>query len=373
THKIEVIPKGKEWSQESLETLLKDLTQVKSKISDSLHHEPPVEVISESTTASQTSWFKEGLADAVSSVKSALTSDTMKHLAAGGAAGAVSRTIVSPLERMKIIFQVQGPEPANYQGVIPTLRKMWTEEGMVGFMRGNGTNVIRIIPYSATQFASYEQFKKLLMEPGKHDLDTPRRLTAGALAGLTSVACTYPLDIVRTRLSIQSAQMANTKEAQAALPGIWKTMVLIYTKEGGVVGLYRGLGPTLMGVAPYVALNFQAYEVLRKYLTPEGEIAPSIARKLLCGALAGSIAQTITYPLDVLRRRMQVTQMESVSYKYSSTWDGVKQIIRHEGVRGLYKGMVPNYLKVAPAISISFVVYEQCKQILIGKKTTAGM
>lgn len=83
------------------------------------------------------------------------------------------------------------------------------------------------------------------MNPTTHDLDTPRRLAAGALAGLTSVAFTYPLDIVRTRLSIQSAQVANTKEAQAALPGIWKTMVNIHTKEGGVIGLYRGLGPTL--------------------------------------------------------------------------------------------------------------------------------
>ncbi|KAG0077802.1 hypothetical protein BGZ93_003589, partial [Podila epicladia] len=222
---------------------------------------------------------------------------------------------------------------------------MWVDEGFVGFMRGNGTNVIRIVPYSAVQFASYEQFKKLLMEPGKHDLDTPRRLTAGALAGLTSVAFTYPLDIVRTRLSIQSAQVANTKEAQAALPGIWKTMVLIYTNEGGIIGLYRGLGPTLTGVAPYVALNFQAYEVLRARLTPPGETSPTVGMKLICGALAGSFAQTVTYPLDVLRRRMQVTGMDAVSYKYSSTWDGVKKIIKQEGVRGLYKGMVPNYLK----------------------------
>ncbi|KFH73736.1 hypothetical protein MVEG_00950 [Podila verticillata NRRL 6337] len=350
-HRIEVIPTDKEWSKESLESLLRDLTQIKSPVvsSDSHHQEADVApVVSRDVKrVPGFSW---------DSVIRVLTSDTIKHLIAGGAAGAV-----------------QGPEPANYQGVIPTLRKMWVDEGFLGFMRGNGTNVIRIVPYSAVQFASYEQFKKLLMEPGKHDLDTPRRLAAGALAGLTSVAFTYPLDIVRTRLSIQSAQVPNTKEAQAALPGIWKTMALIYANEGGIVGLYRGLGPTLTGVAPYVALNFQAYEVLRARLTPPGETSPTVGMKLICGALAGSFAQTVTYPLDVLRRRMQVTGMDAVSYKYSSTWDGVKKIIKQEGVRGLYKGMVPNYLKVAPAISISFVVYEQCKQVLIGKKTTAGM
>ncbi|KAG0058848.1 hypothetical protein BGZ90_004739 [Linnemannia elongata] len=363
-HRIEVIPTDKGWTRESLEALLKDLTQVKARISDSLHQES-ASAMSSSTGPTEPEVLKtetqELLIGSLEYMKRVLTSDTVKHLIAGGAAGAVSRTIV------------QGPEPANYQGVIATLRKMWVEEGFLGFMRGNGTNVIRIVPYSAVQFASYEQFKKLLRDPTTHDLDTPRRLTAGALAGLTSVAFTYPLDIVRTRLSIQSAQVANTKEAQAALPGIWKTMVHIYTKEGGVIGLYRGLGPTLTGVAPYVALNFQAYEVLRTHLTPPGEVAPSVGMKLVCGAVAGSFAQTVTYPLDVLRRRMQVTGMDAVSYKYSSTWDGVKKIIKQEGVRGLYKGMVPNYLKVAPAISISFVVYEQSKQFLIGKKTTAGM
>ncbi|KAF9584201.1 hypothetical protein BGW38_007253 [Lunasporangiospora selenospora] len=377
-HRIDVIPTDEKWTQESLEALLKDLTQVKDRISNTLLQEEaartaPVEMTTSPTMAVSETDREVVPKSAFSDVKRILASDTIKYLIAGGVAGAVSRTIVSPLERMKILFQVQGPEPANYQGVIPTLRKMWAEEGIVGFMRGNGTNVIRIVPYSAVQFASYEQFKKLLMEPGKHDLDTPRRLAAGAMAGLTSVAFTYPLDIVRTRLSIQSAQMANNKEALAQLPGIWQTMVTIYSKEGGIVGLYRGLGPTLTGVAPYVALNFQSYEVLRAYLTPPGETSPSVGMKLLGGAIAGSFAQTVTYPLDVLRRRMQVTQMDSVSYKYSSTWDGVKKIIKQEGVKGLYKGMVPNYLKVAPAISISFVVYEQCKQILIGKKTTAGM
>ncbi|RUS12490.1 mitochondrial carrier domain-containing protein, partial [Endogone sp. FLAS-F59071] len=121
------------------------------------------------------------------------------------------------------------------------------------------------------------------------------------------------------------------------------------------------------GIAPYVALNFQFYEIIKKYLTPPDQKQPSVVRKLACGALAGSIAQTITYPLDVLRRRMQVTGMASMNYKYKGTWDAATTMIKKEGVRGLYRGMIPNYLKVAPAISVSFVTYEWCKDLLHAK------
>ncbi|RKP22513.1 putative mitochondrial carrier protein [Syncephalis pseudoplumigaleata] len=314
--------------------------------------------------------------------KARLTSDGVKQFVAGGIAGGVSRTVVSPLERMKILFQVQGPEPAQYRGVWSTLAKIWHEEGLLGYMRGNGTNVIRIVPYSAVQFASYEQFKQLLMEQGKDQLDTPRRLMAGACAGITSVAFTYPLDIVRTRLSVQSAEIGvYTSAAMGAmgagegnvhgpprkLPGIWGTIRVMYREEGGLRALYRGLGPTMTGVAPYVALNFQAYEVLRAYFTQPGESSPTSFNKLICGALAGSIAQTITYPLDVLRRRMQVTGMKEVGYKYRNTWHAIQQVIAKEGIRGLYKGMIPNYLKVAPAIGVSFWTYELCKEIFGSK------
>ncbi|CAJ0909025.1 7626_t:CDS:2, partial [Entrophospora sp. SA101] len=249
---------------------------------------------------------------------------------------------------------VQGPEPASYQGIRATLVKIWQEEGWIGMLRGNGTNVIRIVPYSAVQFAAYEKYKKV--KDGKTELDATRRLLAGALAGITSVTCTYPLDIVRTRLSVQSASISG-KKSNRKLPGIWSTMKSIYRNEGGVTALYR--------VAPYVALNFHSYEVLRKYFTPSDQKSPSVGNKLLSGALAGSFAQTITYPLDVLRRRMQVTGSESVEYNYKSTWDAIVQTISKESWRGFYKGMLPNYLKVAPAIGVSFVTYEACKDIMV--------
>ncbi|KAG8940616.1 hypothetical protein FRC04_005181 [Tulasnella sp. 424] len=353
------------------------------------------------------------------------------YFIAGGIAGAASRTVVSPLERLKIIQQVQPKRSGAgaYNGVYRSLVRMWQEEGFKGFMRGNGANCIRIIPYSAVQFTAYEQLKKFFTKGGTRELDTLTRLTAGALAGITSVTTTYPLDLVRARLSIISASLefahqqapatasslpaTATSTAPAAalskispsasaaprpvplaaslstsaashvaavagkvskprLPGMWEMMVVVYKEEGGIRGLYRGLVPTAVGVAPYVGINFTAYETLRIIITPP-EHKNSVPRKLLCGALAGSISQTITYPLDVLRRKMQVVGMKegsscgvgSLGYKYNGAWDAIWSTLKTEGIRGMYRGIWPNLLKVAPSIATSFFTYELVKDALL--------
>lgn len=149
------------------------------------------------------------------------------------------------------------------------------------------------------------------MPPGKTELTTPLRLTAGAMAGITSVVMTYPLDITRTRLSVQSSSLASIKRDPNAslpkkLPGMFPTIAHIYRTEGGIPALYRGLVPTVMGVAPYVGLNFAVYEHMRKVVTPKGRTDPSAGGKLIAGGVSGAVAQTLTYPMDVLRRRFQV-------------------------------------------------------------------
>lgn len=120
----------------------------------------------------------------------------------------------------------------------------------------------------------------------------------GGAAGITSVVFTYPLDIVRTRLSIQSASLsALSAIQQKELPGMLGTLAIMYRTEGGLPALYRGLIPTVAGVAPYVGLNFMTYELVRQYFTPEGDENPSALRKLAAGAVSGAVAQTCTYPL----------------------------------------------------------------------------
>jgi solute carrier family 25 (mitochondrial phosphate transporter), member 23/24/25/41 len=86
-------------------------------------------------------------------------------------------------------------------------------------------------------------------------LTPTRRLICGGIAGITSVTFTYPLDIVRTRLSIQSASFAALGQKGEKLSGMWATMVTMYKNEGGFLALYRGIIPTVAGVAPYVCMN----------------------------------------------------------------------------------------------------------------------
>ncbi|KAH7149737.1 solute carrier family 25 member 42 [Dactylonectria estremocensis] len=286
---------------------------------------------------------------------------------AGGVAGAVSRTVVSPLERLKILMQIQSVGRDAYKlSVGQALAKMWREEGWKGFMRGNGTNCIRIVPYSAVQFSSYNFYKRTFFEasPGA-DLSAFKRLICGGIAGITSVFLTYPLDIVRTRLSIQSASFAELGDRPDRLPGMWTTLVRMYKTEGGVSALYRGIIPTVAGVAPYVGLNFMVYESARKYLTREGEQNPSATRKLLAGAISGAVAQTCTYPFDVLRRRFQINTMSGMGYQYKSVADAIRVIVAHEGVKGLYKGIVPNLLKVAPSMASSWLSFEMTRDFLV--------
>ncbi|RMZ88059.1 hypothetical protein DV736_g4722, partial [Chaetothyriales sp. CBS 134916] len=285
---------------------------------------------------------------------------------AGGVAGAVSRTVVSPLERLKILYQVQSAGRTEYQlSIYNALKKMWKDEGWRGFMRGNGTNCIRIVPYSAVQFGSYNLYRRLFERTPGADLDAIQRLVCGGCAGITSVTFTYPLDIVRTRLSIQTASFESLGKHEGKPPGMWSVMKTMYKNEGGIPGLYRGIIPTISGVAPYVGLNFMVYESVRGYFTEPGENSPVWYRKLAAGAISGAVAQTCTYPFDVLRRRFQVNAMSGMGYQYKSMFDAVKTIITQEGFFGLYKGIVPNLLKVAPSMASSWLSFELTRDFLL--------
>lgn len=286
-----------------------------------------------------------------------------KLLIAGGVAGAVSRTCTSPLERLKILNQVRGMKTIGsneYKGVISSLVQMVRIEGFKGLFKGNGTNVVRIAPYSAIQFLSYEKYKRefLSQNEGAKHLNPIQNLIAGGMAGVTSLLCTYPLDLIRSRLTIQTTE--------EKYKGIGPTFRMI-VKEEGYRGLYKGMFTSILGVAPYVAINFTTYETLKR-VSADNARPPSVPESLAFGALAGAAAQTVTYPIDLLRRRLQLQGIGGEPKLYNGPFHAITTIVKNDGVLALYRGMIPCYLKVIPAISISFCVYE-CMRMVMGIET----
>ncbi|XP_074317701.1 mitochondrial adenine nucleotide transporter ADNT1-like [Silene latifolia] len=304
-----------------------------------------------------------------------------KSLAAGGIAGAVSRTAVAPLERLKILLQVQNPHSIKYNGTIQGLKYIWQTEGLRGLFKGNGTNCARIVPNSAVKFFSYEQASKGILwlyqqQTGNEnaELNPLLRLGAGACAGIIAMSATYPMDMVRGRLTVQ------TDKSPQQYRGIYHALTTVFREEGARA-LYKGWLPSVIGVIPYVGLNFAVYESLKDYLVKENPLGLvqdnelSVTTRLACGAAAGTVGQTVAYPLDVIRRRMQMVGWKDAStvitgdgrkvpLEYTGMVDAFRKTVRHEGVGALYKGLVPNSVKVVPSIALAFVSYEVVKDLL---------
>lgn len=297
------------------------------------------------------------MADATSPVFATLSTlfDKSRMFIAGGVAGAVARTASAPLDRIKLLFQVQavassGTSSTAYTGVWQAAKKIVSEEGFLAFWKGNGTNIIRIFPYSAAQLMANDQYKRLLADDdGK--LTLARRLTSGAMAGMTATALTHPLDTVRLRLALPTSRYS----------GMTNAMVTI-TRTEGVLALYKGLSPTLIGIAPYAALNFACYDMCKHWVYGDSG-KQNVFANLGIGAGAGTFAATVCYPLDTIRRRQQ---MEGTVYK--NQLDAFRTIWKGEGLRGFYRGWAANCLKVVPQNSIRFVSYEIMKSLLGVKK-----
>ncbi|CAM8961657.1 unnamed protein product [Rhodiola kirilowii] len=293
-----------------------------------------------------------------------------KELIAGGAAGAFAKTAVAPLERIKILLQTRTVG-FHSLGVYQSLKKLLNREGIPGFYKGNGASVLRIVPYAALHFMTYEQYRCWLLD-NYPSLGTGPvvDLLAGSASGGTAVLCTYPLDLARTKLAYQVGDTRGslskgmrTINSQPAYSGIKDVLRSVYT-EGGVRGLYRGVGPTLIGILPYAGLKFYIYEELKTHVPEEHQ--KSIVMRLSCGALAGLFGQTFTYPLDVVRRQMQVENLQPANggARYKNTMEGLTTIVRTQGWRQLFAGLSINYIKIVPSVAIGFTAYDTMKSWL---------
>ncbi|XP_033197538.1 calcium-binding mitochondrial carrier protein SCaMC-2 isoform X2 [Bombus vosnesenskii] len=273
-----------------------------------------------------------------------------RHLVSGGVAGGVSRTCTAPLDRIKVYLQVHGTRHCKIRSCF---RYMLREGGSISLWRGNGINVLKIGPESALKFMAYEQIKRTIKGDDVRELGLYERLMAGSLAGGISQSAIYPLEVLKTRFALRKT---------GEYSGLVDATKKIY-RQGGLKSFYRGYIPNLMGIIPYAGIDLAVYETLKnRYLqTHDKNEQPPFWILLLCGTASSTAGQVCSYPLALVRTRLQADMSPG---KPNTMVAVFKEIIKNEGIRGLYRGLTPNFLKVAPAVSISYMVYETVRDFL---------
>lgn len=278
-----------------------------------------------------------------------------RQLMAGAMAGSVSRTGTAPLDRLKVFRQVHGS--SDFKGnVLSNFQTMVKEGGIWSLWRGNGINVLKIAPETAIKFAAYEQIKKMMRGSNEsRTLKVHERFVAGSLAGATAQTAIYPMEVLKTRLTLR-------KTGQYS--GIADCAKQILQREG-VAAFYKGYIPNLLGIIPYAGIDLAVYETLKfAWLNRNrGLVDPGVTVLVGCGAVSSTCGQLASYPLALIRTRMQAQASVKGAPKVSML-TLLQTILSQEGITGLYRGISPNMLKVIPAVSVSYVVYEYTRIFL---------
>ncbi|EMR08753.1 hypothetical protein PNEG_02926 [Pneumocystis murina B123] len=334
---------------------------------------------------------------------------------AGGVSGCVAKTIIAPLDRIKILFQTSNPHYLEYSkmrfGFLHAGKNIWKNEGIFGLFKGHSVTLIRVFPYAAIKFLSYEKYRNLLIPNINCDTGL-RRFASGSLAGLTSVLFTYPLDIIRVRLAFEIRSREHTSFKRICrsifkgsdcsvinIDPVQKSFKYYFNTSMGFFNFYRGFTPTLIGMLPYSGVSFWAHDFIvdffrSKTFQKHTVIAHDTSNmsskeiyslentldlhqgyrykrtplkawaELTAGGLAGLFSQTVAYPLEVIRRKMQVSDINDI-HKKKGIYATALEIWNRSGYRGFFVGLTISYVKAIPMISSSFFIYERLMHYLI--------
>ncbi|XP_037350265.1 mitochondrial thiamine pyrophosphate carrier [Talpa occidentalis] len=286
---------------------------------------------------------------------------------AGSVSGLVTRALISPLDVIKIRFQLQierlsrSDPGAKYHGILQACRQILWEEGPTAFWKGHVPAQLLSIGYGAVQFLSFELLTELVHRARVRDArQFSVHFVCGGLSACAATLAVHPVDVLRTRFAAQGEPRV--------YPSLRHAVVTMCQTEGPTV-FYKGLTPTLIAIFPYAGFQFSFYSSLQQaceWLLPaqgQGQTNGNL-KNLLCGSGAGVISKTLTYPLDLIKKRLQVGGFEQARAtfgqvrSYRGLLDCARQVLQEEGAQGFFKGLSPSLLKAALSTGLVFSWYE---------------
>jgi len=280
--------------------------------------------------------------------------EASKGFSAGAAAGVIAKTSLAPLDRVKLLTQIERLRGTNRS--IPRLvADVYQIEGIRAFWKGNGANCIRIIPNKGVLFACNDFFTSQIVKDHNAQITPLQRFLSGTASGAILITVTYPLDLVQCRLA-----------SGAPFDGILHCFTNTVKVEG-MRGLFRGYFASVLNIAPYTGCQFGTYELCKRYFAELGlEHDPSsVSISLVAGTIAGTFAQALFHPLETIRRRLQV-QGRIGEREYSGFLNCINKMYQKEGLRSFFRGIWLNAMRAGPSQGIQFVSFTFFKNLFHG-------
>jgi len=297
----------------------------------------------------------------------------MVDFLAGGVSGAISKTLTAPIERVKLVIQTQDANPkivsgevALYTGIGDCFTRIYNEQGLSAFWRGNAVNVLRYFPTQAFNLAFKDTIKAMFP---KFNSKTQFwsffavNLASGGLAGAASLTIVYPLDYARTRLA------SDVGSGKAQFSGLGDCLMKTAGGPGGFFSLYNGYGPSVAGIIAYRGAQFGLNDTIlafNPYKDDRGVIG--LISKFIIAQIAVTASGLVAYPFDTVRRRLQMESDRPVADRlYSGTIDCGVKILKNEGMGGMFKGALANIFRGVGA-SLVLVLYGEIKIMMAEQK-----
>jgi len=291
-----------------------------------------------------------------------------RDLALGGAIGAISKTIMSPVERVKILMQTMNSnekvisgEVKPYSGIGDCFKRVYAEQGAAAFWRGNLVNCLRYAPQQGSALAFNDFFKSVFP---KKDKDTEflafmfNNLMAGGLGGATAMIVCYPMDFARTRLA------SDVQAGKGQFNGIYDCLAKT-VKQQGFTGLYRGTAVSIAGAFVYRAGQLGLYGTimgLNPYQKDTG--MKGFCSAVVIATAARTAVLPFNYPFDTIRRRLMLESDKAPADRmYRSGIHCAGQVFKAEGLAGMYKGLFPEIFRGFGGVMV-IVVYERIKNYM---------